>query len=178
MKKLILISLFVIPFCRAAAGPESDWESKGKEEEEEKIEIEDNWAEDANWNKAIQEAKLHWEETRLQFPKMRRYQNPLEGILELLLKDKKIKTLPDNFYLPNLRELDLTNNQIAYVDPEIFIKLPRLQILMLKGNPLYKDNVDELINITKGLAGRYSRIIVDENLPHADASVIKPAKIK
>ncbi len=184
MKKLMLISLFFIPCCKAATGPE--WESKGKEEEDTS-----SW-EWAKWNEAVQEAHGP---VRQGVKQLRLFELGLTAIpaslnypqLEGLELDRNLLTAIPNLDLPQLQDLYLQNNQIEDIDPQILQKLPELVYLNLSDNPIPQEKVNALRQAAAqthpNLRIRADRIGIeyyDIKFPELKglAKSIKPAKIK
>ena len=60
------------------------------------------------------------------------------------LRSKGITKIPVNLKLPNLMRLNLTGNDIKYVDLEILEGLPNLRLLVLNKNPLTQENINNL----------------------------------
>ncbi len=179
MKKLIFISLLVIPFCKAA----------------------DN---DENWNYAVQQRYPDGIEglvvLKLNHNHIAAIPDNLPQQLQLInLKDNEITAIPDNLpqqlrflnlednhiteipdNLPQqLKVLRLEGNHITYVDPKILQQLPRLTNLILNKNPLYQKDVDALREAAAA-AGQGIIIIADDigkqYLP--DAVNVKPARVR
>ncbi len=128
MKKLIFISLFVIPFCKAADN--------------------DN---DENWNRTVQDPSLYSEELlglNLSSQKIATIPNnpnhPEGRVLHLNLSNNLITTVPSNLGFDELQTLTLSNNWIDYLDPEKLQQFPRLIVLCLDKNPIHQKDVDEL----------------------------------
>ena len=120
MKKLMFISLLVIPFCKAAD-------------------------DDGSWNRAMQRlsdvAKQGWyiDLVGKEITALPENLSLSPNVRELNLRANLIQALPENFNLPNLKLLDLRENQLDYVDPKIIQQLPNLEVLNLDGNPLIEN---------------------------------------
>ncbi len=159
MKRLMLTLIYLLvitPFCRAADVP--DDKGKGKEKIEEEIENLESWyqavADIPNWQQAE----------------------------NLYLSGMGITNIPKNLNLPNLMRLDLSENHIEYIDPEILEGLPNLRLLVLNKNPLTQENIKELEEKAEDVglrdrAGCLELSILARNLKESPYSgSIKPAK--
>ena len=93
--------------------------------------------------------------------------------------NQELFNIPDDLGLaPNdaVVELNLNNNHIGYVDPQIFARFPYLYVLNLNRNPLAQENVDEL-RAAAQQTGRNIWIIADDiGEEYQGAGGIKPAK--
>ncbi len=162
MKKLMFISLLVIPFCKAADP-------------------------DQRWYEAVQN-RPDWQQLGI-LSLIGKELQAIPGNLiapnlkELILDCNEIQDIPDNLTLPNLEELYLANNHIYYVNPQIFHQFPRLNYLHLNQNPLTPENVDDL-KLAAQQANRNITIIADDIgdeylAPDSGPGIrIKPAKQK
>ena len=56
-------------------------------------------------------------------------------LIYLRLSDCRIKTQP-TLELPNLRHLDLSENELTHINMEYFVSIKNLRVLVLSGNPL------------------------------------------
>ncbi len=161
MKKFIFISLLVIPFCKAAEEPQQ---------------IEEAADPYASWRRATQ----HLSDADLQSINVE-YHLGLDDreitalpenlnipyVGELRLQNNLIRALPKEFNLRRLQLLDLSENELDYVDPAIIQKLPRLRLLNLRGNKrLTQENVDALKEEAAARTGEYYlRILANSDLP-------------
>ena len=168
MKKLMFISLLIIPFCKAADVPES-WKRA--------IEGISNNIEQ-HTSLCVMNRQIKAIPVNLGFPHLKSLnlkRNQIEaipedlnhpGLEEIDLANNQITTVPHNLKLPLLRTLILDNNlltaiprnfkhsrlarlslkfnQISYVDPQILKQFPKLRFLYLNKNPLSEANVKEL----------------------------------
>ncbi len=144
MKKLIFISLLVIPFCKAA-DPCEKWHQVIQEmytipeletfnlSEQEITQIQKTFDLQEQEILDLQDRDIDAIPHDLKLPKL----------LYLSLDNNKITALP-GLYLPKLRALDLDNNKIGYIAPEILQQFPELRVLNVSNNPLTKENVDQL----------------------------------
>ncbi len=128
MKKLIFISLLVIPFCKAA-DPKAH----------------------ASWYQALQDIpnkfNLHKKtELFLGDKGIEAIPDNLNShyLEHLYLGNNYLQEIPDNLNFPRLTVLSLIGNHIRQINPQIFKKFPNLQFLYLNKNPLTQENVDEL----------------------------------
>ncbi len=157
MKKLMFISLLVIPFCKADDP-------------------------DQSWYQAVQN-KPDWQQQRTLSLIGKQIQAIPDNLdfhnLEWLhLNDNQIQAIPANLTAPYLRTLFLGNNSIDYVDPQIINQFPRLNRLELNKNPLTQENVDQLRAATLQ-ANRHILIVANDIGPqYAYAGSMKPAKRK
>ena len=120
MKKLIFVSLLVIPFCKAA---------------------------DDIWYQAIKDQPNIRQQLGLNLMSKGLTTIPnldLSNLRTLILSNNKLTSFPDNFNLHSLRNLYLDKNDIKYVDPNILSKLPNLEDLDLSNNPITRENVAKL----------------------------------
>lgn len=60
--------------------------------------------------------------------------NNFPMLRELHLSDNQFVDLNDNFTLPSLKYLDLSNSRIKSIKPRVFFNLPELETLNLRGN--------------------------------------------
>ncbi len=163
MKKLMLIFLFVIPFCKAA-DPNESWEY-------------------ASWNRAVQDIpdlkdaevlNLNDEHIdaipdNLDFPHLKvlsLYENDLTAIprafrnIEMLFLDgNRIEAIPDDLKLSELTSLSLARNFITEVNPKKLLKqFPKLIWLDLRKNQLTIADLEKLLQAVKE-AGRPMKIM-------------------
>ena len=163
MKRLMLIFLLVIPFCRAADPDES-------------------------WNQAVA-SKPNWQQGEELWLAGRGIKTipenlKLPNLKTLFLNDNLIETIPKYFDLPKLKSLLLGRNYISYVDPNILEKLPNLEFLALEYNPITQKNISELKSKADQLGMKLliSSHSIDEEypfydrIPSARAERIKPVK--
>ena len=173
MKKLMLISLFVIPFCKAA-DPYEHWDDAVK-----KIH---GW-EQINWSKVryLEFADHGLDEitipgfrvpdaTYLNLGKNQLEAFPakvatLTKLRTLLLNNNRIKAIPDNLQLSMLRTLYLSHNDIQGFDHKKLLKqFPNLTHLDLSNNPdLDPEYVDALIAEAQA-AARHNLQIIANNI--------------
>ena len=153
MRKLIFVFLFTIPFCKAAAnGPKDSWENKDKEK-----------AEDfSSWDTAAQKYMIYV----LEEQKTEDFlcgQTPcfweLSELYGMELNNKQITAISDNLNFPLLNYLNLNDNHIQYVNPQILNQLPQLERLDLNKNPLTPENVAALRQRAATIAAETGRII-------------------
>ncbi len=132
MKKLMLISLFFMPYCKAAAYQPYVDPSKGKG----KL-IEDK-EDTESWDRAVMEFQPIEQKETLDLSNKEITSIPaglnLSELMVLRLKNNQIAVIPDDLILPQLIILRLENNQIAAI-PDDF-NLPRLQHLHLENNQI------------------------------------------
>ncbi len=150
MKKIIFISLLVIPFCKAA--------------------------DDANsyerWDRAVREKHSNYNRRKLNFitnlslldshiPAIPDNPN-LPHLTYLNLRDNQIAAIPEKLNLRKLEYLNLQDNDIESVNPQILQQLPSLRFLYLNKNPLTQANVDKLKEAAEAEAHRKITIIADD----------------
>ena len=144
----MFIFLLVIPFCKGADPDES-------------------------WKKAMQSKsdfdKRFWslDLSKEEITDLPENLSLSRDVKELDLAENLIRALPE-LNLPYLELLDLSDNLLDYVNPDIIQQLPRVQVLNLRGNKrLTQENVNALEEKAAARTGRYKyvRILADPDLP-------------
>ncbi len=155
MKKLMFISLLVIPFCKAAQGGHT-WNEVVKSIPDYRV------AKSLNLdNKGI-----------IAIPELINYpflealflsNNQLETLHDLIffyklkrlyLDHNKLSEIPGTLRLDKLEELYLSNNKFKYIDPNIFKQFPRLKLLDVRNNPLSPENIIQLQEAAKAAGAK------------------------
>ncbi len=169
MKKLIFISLLVIPFCKAA-DPDQSWHQAVKRPpnldwqqqdslilDRKRIETIPNNLNLPNlWQLNLNNNLITAIPGNLNLPRLRSFSlcnNQITSIPDNLnlpnlcsfyLSNNRITSIPDNLNLPRLEHLNLEGNHIDFVSDNIFKQFPNLIFLWLNKNPLTQKNVDQL----------------------------------
>ncbi len=154
MKKLIFVSLLVIPFCKAA-DPDQTW----KEAIEKKFQ---RYLQQPDLQKVntldLSEKGIEAIPNKLSLASLTVFnlnENELKAIPSNLNLPQLVKfnlgwnqiegAFPENLELPNLVELNLSWNQISYINPKtLFKQFPSLRFLTLIGNLLTQDNIQQI----------------------------------
>ncbi len=126
MKKLIFISLLVIPLCKGAASVPESWTNALKRK---------------NISNVLQSKSL-----MLSGQGITALPDPLylPKLQVLDLSNNPITALPKRLMTSNLKRLYLSDTDIKYIDPQILEDVPRLKHLNLLGTKVTKQNVDML----------------------------------
>jgi len=162
MKKLIFISLLVMPFCKAA-DPDQSWHDAVQGipnlQQHEVLFLNNNQIQaiPANLNLPNLQA-LHLNNN--QIAAIPANFNPPE-LRELHLSNNLIQAIPDDLELHELRRLDLSYNDIREVNPaRLLEQFPRLEYINLSNNPVYQEYIQDLRDAAYA-ANRNIKIIAD-----------------
>ncbi len=193
----MLISLFFIPCCRAAADQPYVDPSKGKGELIEDKKDTDSWDQAVQpFQPIAQRIELNLADKQIEaipagldLPRL--FSLNLEDnriaaipvglnlprLINLYLANNQITAIPADLNLPELVNLYLQNNQIDEIDPQefrlILQGLPNLMMLDLSGNAISQENVDALREVAR--ATHPNLMIIAEDI---GGVVLKPAKVK
>ena len=145
MKEFMLISLFVIPCCKAAddqpvAGSLlAIFIGRG-----------DAGKPGISWDQAVQQYMPIENKEELQLPSVQIKAIPanlnLLQLRVLCLIDNQIKAIPANPNLPQLQELYLSDNSLTTLPEGLFQGLEQLQKLDLSGNQLSQEERNRIVS--------------------------------